>query len=541
MQTSRRFFIKTASTASALFAAGSGLLAETRQNSTNKIAGNQLPQKSAMISGKLGPNPKYKILLTWDYGVLWDDTLYWQGKGSTGENQRRSYFLKDYMRMVDFCSERGINGIVIWGALRAHDNGVEQFRELVKYGKQKGVRILPGVGAFSYGGVFFDPRKSTLFTEQFPATNPYSLPTWLKEHPELQAIGPDGKPYHMGMYSAIACPSKKENLEWFKRSLEWLFEEFQIEGAAVETGDYAICHCDKCKKKRKGSEGAMLMIEDMVEPYSAAYEVAKKANPDAWVVCGTYSSFALPRKAEQPGQFFTALSDAQKKLLADSLPEDVILVWGMDKAVPFNPTQDWPENVFLPSKNNNTMIHHGSQWAANGKDEWAVYSIGEMVKKSRVSGVNGVSIFGEESPASPPNEANYLVLSEFSGFGGTNPGCDYKTFFANTLDPLYGGTDMSLEWRRIYVTAHFIRLDLKSMLSWAFESPHFHHTYHEIGRPGLFDEVVKMSAAEKRSKLLRFTQEVHGISSKLSGEACRRWAWLENWLWRAEYLLHNPY
>ncbi len=540
MQTSRKDFIKTAGTASAILATGGGLLAATRQNPTRGIVGDQLSQESAMISGKLGQDPKYRILWTWDYGVFWDDTLYWQGKGSTGENQRRSHFLKDYMRMVDFCSERGINGIVIWGALRAHDNGVEQFRELVKYGKQKGVRILPGVGVFSYGGVFFDPRTSTLFTEQFPATNPYSLPTWLSNHPELQAIGPDGKPYHMGMYSALACPSKKENLEWFKRSFEWLFEEFQIEGAQVEIGDYAICHCNECKKRRKGNKGSVLMIEDMVEPYSVAYQVAKKANPDAWVVCETYSSFASPKKTEVPGQFFSALSDAQKKLLAGGLPDDTILQWALDKAIPFNPTQDWSENIFLPSKNNIARIHYGSQWAANGKDEWAVYSIGEMVRKSRVSGVNGVSIFGEESPASPPNEANYLVFSEFSGFGGKNPGCDYKTFFANTLDPLYGGSDMSLEWRRIYVTAHFIRLGLKNMLPQT-ESPMFHHTYHEIGRPGLFDEVVKMSTTEKRSELLRFTQEVHGISSKLSGEACRRWAWLENWLWRAEYLFQNPH
>jgi len=535
--TSRRDFIKTVGAASALLSAGGGLLAAgcTRQNSSKKFL-----LEGTTISGKLGTNPKYKIFWTWDYGVFWDDSFYWQGRGSTGENQRRSHFLKDYKRMVDFCSLHGINGIVIWGALRAHDNGVEQFRELVKYGKQKGVRILPGVGVFSYGGVFFDPRKSTSFVEQFPVTNPYSLPTWLNEHPELQAVGADGKPYHMGMYSALACPSKKENLEWFKRSFEWLCEEFQIEGCQIEVGDYGICHCADCNKKRTGSKSSGLMIEDMLEPYFVACEVAKKSNPDAWVICETYSSFANPLKNEEPGHFWTALSDAQKKSLADGLPEDAIVQWAMDKAVPFNPTQDCPENVYLPSRNNIARIHHGTQWAANGKDEWAVYSIGEMVRKSRASGVNGVSIFGEESPASPPNEANYLVFAEFSGHGGTNPDCDYKKFFTNTLDPLYGGPDMSLEWRRIYVAAHFVRLDLKNM-RWAFENPQFHHTYHEIGQPGLFEEVVKMSAAEKRSELVRFAREARDISSKLSGEACRRWAWLENWLWRAEYLFRNPH
>ena len=530
--------MKTAGSASAVLAAGGGFFTAdgTCQNSNQTMAGDSL-QESVMGSGKFGPNPKYRVLWTWDYGVFWDDSFYWQGKGSTGENQRRAHFLKDYMRMVDFCSAHGINGIIIWGALRAHDNGVEQFRELVKYGKQKGVKILPGVGVFSYGGVFFDPRQNIHWVnaEQFSASNPYWLPSWLSQHPELQAIGPDGKPYHMGMYSALACPSKKENLEWFKRSFAWLFEEFQIEGAQVEIGDYGICHCDDCKKKRTGGEGSVLMIEDMAEPYLAACEVAKKANPDAWVICETYSSFASPQKAEEPGQFSTAMSDTQKQRLADALPETAILQWVMDRAVPFNPMHDWTENVYLPSKNNIVRIHHGSQWAVNGKDEWAVYSIGEMVKRSRACGANGVSIFGEESPASPPNEANYLVFSEFSGFGGKNPNCDYKTFFANTLDPLYGGSDMSLEWRRIYVTAHFIRLGFK------VDDAMFHQTYHEIGRPDLMDEILKMSTAEKRSELRKFAQEAHDLSSKLSGESCRRWAWLENWLWRAEFLFQNPH
>jgi hypothetical protein len=411
----------------------------------------------------------------------------------------------------------------------------------VRYGKQKGVRILPGVGVFSYGGIFFDPRKSTLFTEQFPATNPYSLPTWLNEHPELQAVDSEGKPYRMGMYSALACPSKKDNLEWFKRSFEWLCSEFEIEGAQIEIGDYGVCHCDDCNRKRKGGKGSILMIEDMLEPYFVACEVAKKINQDAWVICETYSSFASPGKAEEPGHFWTALNEKQKKSLAEGLPEHAIVQWALDKAVPYNPTQDWPENVYLPSRNNIARIHHGSQWAVNGKDEWAVYSIGEMVRKSRISGVNGVSIFGEESPASPPNEANYLIFSEFCGFGGDNPNCDYKTFFANTLDPLYGGPGMSLEWRRIYITAHFIRLDLKNMRSWLFGNPQFHHTYHEIGRPELLDEVLKMSATEKRNELVLLARETHDRVSNLSGEACRRWAWLENWLWRAEFLFQRPH
>src|SRR5512137_2182895 len=96
------------------------------------------------------PAPKYRTLWTWDYGTFWDDSYFWRGRGAFGPNQRRARFLVDYKRMVDFCAAHGLNGIVIWGALRAHDNGEVQLKELAAYGQARGVRILPGCSMFSY-------------------------------------------------------------------------------------------------------------------------------------------------------------------------------------------------------------------------------------------------------------------------------------------------------------------------------------------------------------------------------------------------------
>ena len=478
----------------------------------------------------------YRVLWTWDYCVFWDDSYFVRGYGATGENNRRTYFLNDYKRMVDYCATLGINGIVIWGALRAHDDGLTQFKELVKYGRLKGVRIMPGVGVFGYGGVLFDPRENLNFINEFPADSPYFLPTWLKKHPELAAIRSDGKPYSMGMYSAVACPSKKENLEWFKNSFQWLCDEFQIDGAQIEVGDYAVCHCDDCKKRRIGASDAPFMIEDMVEPYTAAYDIAKKMNPDFWAICETYSSYAIPKTTDKPNHFGSALNE-QKKMQLSALPSDAIAQWVLDCAVPFKPTQDWPEKANLPLKNNISRIHHGSQWSVNSIDEWAVYEIADMVKNSRSCGVNGVSIFGEESPASPPNEANYLIFSEFSGYGNPNPECDLKTFYKNTLDPLYGGAGFAEEWRRIYITAHTIRLNTGKLNEKILSTPlSFHHNYFEIDKPDLLKNVLNMSSDDKQKETVRLAKEAHDISSKMSGEVCRRWSWLENWLWRAEFL-----
>ncbi len=471
-------------------------------------------------------NPKYRLFWTWDYCTLWDDSYFARGMGAFGPNQRRAYFLKDYKRMVDFCSEHGINGIVIWGALRAHNNGEEQLKELVRYGKLKHVRILPGVGIFGYGGVYYDTRRAYNGWVDIPMeSNPYSLHSWLHDHPEYAAIGTDKKPMKTGMYSDIACPSCPENIAWFKNALAWLFREFDVDGVQVEIGDYSVCHCEKCGAKRKGNDKSVFFIEDMIEPYTIAHDIAKQIKPDAWIICEAYSSFAVPLSPENPG-FYAALNDKQKSLLS-LLPEDAIVQWALDRAVGLNATQIWEPDVFLPNKNNIARIHAGSQHSFHSINDWGVHTIGDLIKKARMSGVNGVSIFGEESPASPPNEANYLVFSEFCGYGNSNPECDMNLFFSKTLDPLYGGSGMSKEWERIYLTGQIMRLD-KNLLTPNIRYP--------VDQTDLVETICKMNVFEKQQAAIQLINEVHDISSKLSGEPCRRWSWLENWLWRAEFL-----
>ncbi|NLM78394.1 MAG: hypothetical protein GX173_09955 [Ruminococcaceae bacterium] len=477
----------------------------------------------------------YRVLWTWDYCTFWDDSNFIRGFGATGENKRRRSFLDDYKRMVDFCAVHGINGIVIWGALRAHNDGEQQLKDLVRYGRMKGVRILPGVGLFSYGGVYYDARKNNIGMTAPPEYHPYSLHSWLKEHPELSAIAADKKPYATGFLSDLACPSRIENIEWFKRALAWLFQEIDVDGVQMEVGDYAVCHCDLCEKKRKGHENSVFCIEDMIEPYTIACDVIKSIKPDAWAICETYSSFASPHQDNKREGFGAAIDEKQKSLLR-ALPQETIVQWVMDRAVGLAPLQKWDEYSSTPFKNNISRIHAGSQHTLHGPDEWAIHSIGDMVQKSRQSAINGISIFGEESPASPPSEANYLIFSEFSGYGNPNPNCSMNTFYAQTLDPLYGGSGMSREWERIYISGHIARLNKQLQTKTAKDPRHFHPLHLAIDQPDLVDIVCSMSSQERQKYTLKLIAETHDISSKLSGESCRRWSWLENWLWRAEYL-----
>lgn len=480
--------------------------------------------------------PKYRVLWTWDYGTFWDDSYFWRGRGCNGPNQRRSHFLEDYKRMVDYSALHGFNGIIIWGALRAHDKGEEQLKELATYAKSKGVRIIPGCGVFGYGGIYYDPRANYDGVWDSPFTaHPYSLFTWLEKHPEYAAIGLDGKPYKHGSFSVCACPSRKENIEWYKEALAWLLTEFNIGGIMAEVGDYAVCYCDECKKRRAIGEIGSFSIEDMIYPYTVAVETAKEVNPDAWVLCEAYCSFGEPTKPEAPG-FASALDRRQKDLLA-TLPEGAIIEWCLDRAVGLKPSHVWdPDNIYLPTRDNIARIHAGSQWTWNSTEEWAIHSIGDLCRKVRQSGINGVSIFGEESPASPPNEANYLVFAEFNGFGNSNPECNLELFYRQTLDPMFGGPGMAKEWERIYITGHIIRLNKMLLSPYAQEPLHFHPLHLAIGQPDLVDRAVKMASAERAQITRQLANETQEILKTLSGESCRRWSWLENWLWRAEFL-----
>lgn len=470
--------------------------------------------------------PKYRVFWTWDYGTRWDDQFYFHGYGAVGRNDRRGYFLDDYMRMVDFAAEHGVNGIVIWGALRSYNDGEDQLRKLCGHARSKGVRILVGCGTHGYGGIYYDPRS---WLAGSWSGHPASMATWLEKHPEYAAVGPDGKPYPHPRYSVCACPSRKETLEWFIDSLRWLFSEFPVDGIQIEVGDYAVCHCERCAERRGKIEGRF-NVDDMIDTYGPVVEAVKSVSPDAWVICETYSSFAKPLSGEKP-DFGAALNEAQQKALA-ALPDGAILQWVLDRPLVPAVSQDWDPGFCPPGRDHIGRIHAGSQWCRDGIDGWGVRKIGDLVSRARACGLNGVSIFGEESPVSPPSEANYLVFAEFNGFGNPNPECSLDLFYGRTLDPLYGGGGMAREWERIYTAGHFLRAARKQPPAWKSRCMDSAFS----GEPDLEAAARSMAPEERGRRTIRLAEEAHGVSATLSGDPCRRWSWLENWLWRAEYL-----
>ncbi len=471
--------------------------------------------------------PKYRVLWTWDIGAYWDISTESKVWGCSGKNFRREAFLKDYKRMVDYASLHHFNGIVIWGALRAHNDGLNQFKELVKYGREKGVRIMPGVSAFSYGGVFYDPSTTaSLGIDRKFGTHKYSLNTWLTEHPEYASVDENGNPYPFGPMNVLACPSRPENLEWFKEALGWLYDEFDIDGIQVEVGDYSVCHCPLCEERRKGRNIKRdYSVEDMLNTYTAAVEVSKSKKPDAWVLCETYSGFTSP-KAEFVDGNWQSMPKEDRKLLS-ALPEGSILQWAADKAIGGYATDYWPDDIYTPKADNILRVHAGSQYSAMGMGDWAVELIWQLVTEARKHDVNGVSIFGEESFVAPPNEANYLAFEEACGLGRENSELSIEKFYANTLDPLYGGSSMATKWRDLYIKGRLLMLGERAKKK--------HLSYQPLEMltddPLFLEKTLSYSAEEKIELLEKYFDEVQEILYSMKDASVSvkgRWSWLSN-------------
>ncbi len=171
--------------------------------------------------------------------------------------QQRGYYLC-FMRMptfglavwreiIDDAATDGVNTIILWtaGAFRSrkfpvtwqwardHENVKRDFvRSLISHAHRRGIRVLLGFTPFGYDGV-----------------NRYPL-----EHPELKAVGQDGKPvneFGIGCWGWNLCPAKAESQRFMREyAREMAFEFYpDADGLFIESSDYAICHCPECGRK----------------------------------------------------------------------------------------------------------------------------------------------------------------------------------------------------------------------------------------------------------------------------------------------------
>lgn len=228
--------------------------------------------------------PMKIILWCWDARMTWDDEpdAILQTMASADRSfpypKKAESFTAGFRRLIDYCAEAGIHGVIVWGFLRDAHGGVKAAADLCKYASDRGVAILPGVGLCSYGGCYFE------------GDHPFNLNSYLRKHPERvsMALAPGGN----RPVTPLLDPSLEANRTWWRDGLEWMLETFQIGGVDFEMGDFIVNPSPEAKSARKalGFE-ADENIQDMVVATRDLITRAIKLKPDGVFINSTYRGY----------------------------------------------------------------------------------------------------------------------------------------------------------------------------------------------------------------------------------------------------------
>jgi hypothetical protein len=350
------------------------------------------------------PTFKYRWLWAWDWRMEWSGILApnkMEACGGGTYRKKTEAFLKDCKTCIDFMSENGLNGLIIWGFLRDTHGGVAASQEICDYAHERGVRILPGVGTSGYAGYYFE------------GDHPYNADTWLKKHPELRAVDKDGK-----FVDGVPCPSKKANQDWLDEGAKWLFENFRIGGVNLEMGDFFVCYCDNCKSARAAIDSDEPdYYKDMAISHQITFKTMRQLAPDAWLSYATYTDFSKEMMTNPPK-------------FIEMIPSDAICQWTQTY---MTPGLRWSEGLKPMAKHNIGYLHWASRWMNNENDFYLESSRKESALAHR-AGMEGLDIYGEVPDSFPNMELNYLAFREYC----FHPDMSQEAFTKKRIASLYG-------------------------------------------------------------------------------------------------------
>lgn len=427
------------------------------------------------MTNKSIPN---RIFWTWDHSTTWcKNALGAQNCGvANAYTKTPETFEVDYKRAIDFCAEHKFNAIGIVGLLRDRHGGVDSVRRLCSYAMEKGVRIYMIAGLYAYGGIYYE------------GDHKYSLDRFFAENPDCVGKYPDGTPIIFqysgsGGFKAQAqgCPSNQKLNDFALESLDWLFKEIpELGGIQMESGDCGVCQCPECQARR-GEESEYMSVADMAKIYPAATDVILKRSPDALVICESYHHFI-----DEACKLFESPEPSEDLKKIYSMPENVFWQWKCDEALR-DGTWTGEQKMLKPLQKFNHVMraHSGTQWK-EGRATFAVDKIRRQCNLSYLSGLNGVSMFGETSLFHANAEFNYLAMEYFAD----NPFATNEDYILDVMAPKLGGK----EFAEFY-----------------------------------FDSAVRINEPEK---IPAITTKIAKIASDVSGdyEAMRRWQYLASFL-----------
>ncbi len=319
-------------------------------------------------------------------------------------------------------SEHRLNGALIFGYL---NQGVGPGREVARYGKERGVGILAGVGTMGYWGAYYGGE------------NEYNLDVAMKLRPEL--FKKDAKD------RLIACPSRPEMRKYWKESGRWVAEALpELGGLYLENGDFASCPCADCKASRAREENDSGCYWDMMASEVPVIEGAATVRSDWKFVYATYTSFTAAGMKHG--------TERTPPRFLKQFPASAICQWtvtGLEE-------KDWPADLKPPAPHSIGLFHSPSVWGKpNGKDRWWAGPGSSHDDASRLvrlyctrmagAGFEGLVVKGMKNHHSPGPLLSYLALEEFSWHSERSQ----AAWERERLGKLFGGADLAARYLRL--------------------------------------------------------------------------------------------
>lgn len=371
-----------------------------------------------------------RFFWSWDHSTNWCmNTLGAQNCGLANKYTKDPQMFEiDYKRVIDWCADHKMTAVGIVGILRDTHGGVDSVRRLCEYGRKKGVLVYMIAGLFAYGGIYYEGKSK------------YSLNKFFEQNPECIAINADGSRvynrHNVGKKGTEleyqGCASSEKLHDFVLESLDWVFKEIpELGGIQMESSDTGVCQCPKCLARRGEYDAKEpLSLADMAAIYPDASKVILARNPNALVICETYHHFLDPEckifGAEKP-------SADLKKLL--DMPKTTYWQWKCDKMIKEDTWERGVEMISTMQKFRHIMRSHaGTQWWG-GRNTFEVDKIRRQCLLSYESGIDAVSMFGENSPYYANSEFNYLALEYFAD----NPYASMESFMQDIMAPRLGG------------------------------------------------------------------------------------------------------
>lgn len=478
-------------------AGGLGVMAQQAMMSSRAVAAESPQAGAASAAAPI----KTRMFWTWDHSTEWAlNRLGAHSHGSCNEYGRTTQtFVDDYTALLRWCGQHHVDAVVVWGLLRDSHGGLESAKRLCEVAAKENVRLLCGVGLNAYGGVYYE------------GDSPHNLERHLQTHPDLYAVDSRGDSINFGIDASgarvklgntstpgprgfyHACPSRRENQEFIAESLAWLFQNLELGGVQIETGDTGVCHCPRCRDRRRHPADTFSW-EDMALMYPLAADAIRSIKADAWIVCETYSHpepYRGPNAAPGFGDGKAAWADESLQ----KFPRDVWVQWVADRYLrQGDPQRTWTAEGRVGGEGLRHVMraHVGTDWGWGAfRGETALEWIAKMVQSSSASGFEGIALFGEVSPFHVGAELNYLALEDFGS--PANPGAEATAFLERVAAPLLGGAEQSHD---------FVR----------------------------FAGLVDRRFPDRRQQIPAAIASIHGRLASLPPEAARRWCWLANHL-----------